>query len=449
VRVPVHSIAELLASGSRPSWQESVALVQEIASQLAPGQPVPAVDDLLLSEDGTLSFGFAGESPRPQVTDLAELLASLLAGSTAPVPLVDLAKENSKPEPAHPTLEGFRSALAFYERPNRRADVAAVAGRLAARAEGDRARELVAQLRQRALAEPEPEPSSSPAALPKPAAAFFHTHARQFQIAGGLVLVALLGGAALRAGVLSGSPVAPNSPLPERTPPVAPARDAVVDSPVAASGTGTPAEPAREPAATDEAESTGRNGVGPAASKSAIRSTSGTRPAEHAPGTVRQPAAASRPAIATRTATARIPANQPERPEPPAEITPVPRPLPVPRAPAQPSRSADTDAFGIRGGLSDGVPVYSREDPDVKPPRILRQQLPSAPAPNAQTGYLEFVVDTQGNVESLNLISPTTRFHDLMLVAAAKAWKFRPAVFDGRPVKYRMRVAITLDGPPE
>jgi hypothetical protein len=36
-----------------------------------------------------------------------------------------------------------------------------------------------------------------------------------------------------------------------------------------------------------------------------------------------------------------------------------------------------------------------------------------------------------------------------MLVAAAKAWKFRPALFDGRPVKYRMRVAITLDGPPD
>ncbi|HSJ40726.1 MAG TPA: hypothetical protein VK955_06695, partial [Xanthobacteraceae bacterium] len=60
--------------------------MQEIASQLAPGQQVPAADDLLLSEDGTLSFGFAGESIKPQVTDLGELLASLLAGSTAPPP---------------------------------------------------------------------------------------------------------------------------------------------------------------------------------------------------------------------------------------------------------------------------------------------------------------------------------------------------------------------------
>jgi hypothetical protein len=30
-----------------------------------------------------------------------------------------------------------------------------------------------------------------------------------------------------------------------------------------------------------------------------------------------------------------------------------------------------------------------------------------------------------------------------MLVAAAKAWKFRPAMKDGRPVRYRMQVRIT------
>jgi hypothetical protein len=144
----------------------------------------------------------------------------------------------------------------------------------------------------------------------------------------------------------------------------------------------------------------------------------------------------------------RPPGGQPDRPAFTVDTAIVqPLPLPVPRGAAPPARAGLMDASGVRGGLSEGGPVYSREDPDVKPPRILRQQLPSAPPPNAQTGYLEFVVDTHGDVESLNLISPTTRFHDLMLVAAAKAWKFRPALFDGRPVKYRMRVAITLDGP--
>lgn len=105
-----------------------------------------------------------------------------------------------------------------------------------------------------------------------------------------------------------------------------------------------------------------------------------------------------------------------------------------------------TDAFGTSGSLSEGSPVYSHADPDVKPPKLLRQQLPTRPAPNALTGYLDFIVDTQGDVEAITLTSPTTRFQDLMLVAAAKAWKFRPAQLAGRPVKYRMRVPITLDG---
>ena len=149
----MHTIAEILASDSRPSWQESVALVQEIASQLAPGQPVPATDDLLLSEDGTLSFGFAGESANPQVSDLGGLLVALLTGSSAPASLFDFAQENGRPEPAHPTLDGFRRALAFYERPNRRADLTAVAGRLAARAQADHARQLMAQIREKAQAQ--------------------------------------------------------------------------------------------------------------------------------------------------------------------------------------------------------------------------------------------------------------------------------------------------------
>ena len=31
-----------------------------------------------------------------------------------------------------------------------------------------------------------------------------------------------------------------------------------------------------------------------------------------------------------------------------------------------------------------------------------------------------------------------------MLVAAAKAWLFKPAVRDGRPVRFRARIRVTL-----
>src|SRR5207237_7751599 len=93
---------------------------------------------------------------------------------SAPAPLAELARENARPEPAHPTLEGFSRALAFYERPNRRADLVAVAGRMSSRTQADHTREIVAELRQRVLAQPEPgqkvlaEPESRQGVLSKP-----------------------------------------------------------------------------------------------------------------------------------------------------------------------------------------------------------------------------------------------------------------------------------------
>jgi TonB family protein len=88
--------------------------------------------------------------------------------------------------------------------------------------------------------------------------------------------------------------------------------------------------------------------------------------------------------------------------------------------------------------------TYTSANSEVTPPVWYRRQLPSEPAPDSKTGYFEIVIDTNGDVESVRLISPTRRYEERMLMAAAKAWKFRPARLNGEPVKYRMRVPITL-----
>jgi TonB family protein len=83
----------------------------------------------------------------------------------------------------------------------------------------------------------------------------------------------------------------------------------------------------------------------------------------------------------------------------------------------------------------------------VEPPRLLRPQLPSALPPTRspdEVGVLEVLVNEEGNVERVRLISPANRFQDRMLVSAAKTWKFTPAMRDGRPVRYLARVTITL-----
>ena len=40
------------------------------------------------------------------------------------------------------------------------------------------------------------------------------------------------------------------------------------------------------------------------------------------------------------------------------------------------------------------------------------------------------------------------RFQERMLMAAAKAWKFQPALRNGQPVRYRIRIPIILSDKP-
>ena len=97
---------------------------------------------------------------------------------------------------------------------------------------------------------------------------------------------------------------------------------------------------------------------------------------------------------------------------------------------------------------SDTPAVYTSTDPGVQPPALVRPQFPREPEPGDDTGYFDLVVDEQGNVERVKLLSPRRLFQERMLVAAAKAWKFRPAILEGQYVKYRLRVPIILTGMP-
>ena len=128
------------------------------------------------------------------------------------------------------------------------------------------------------------------------------------------------------------------------------------------------------------------------------------------------------------------------------------QPLPSARLGAAPSveprsRAADSP---VRARLTDSAaetvepPVYTHANSEVTPPVWSRRQLPSEPSPDSQTGYFDIVIDTNGDVESVRLISPTRRYEERMLMSAAKAWKFRPARLNGEPVRYRMQVPITL-----
>jgi hypothetical protein len=80
----------------------------------------------------------------------------------------------------------------------------------------------------------------------------------------------------------------------------------------------------------------------------------------------------------------------------------------------------------------------------VEPPVLVRRQMPSGRHPDADTGYFDLVVDQYGLVEQVRLVSPTGSFRERILVSAAKAWQFKPARLDGRPVRFRIQIPITI-----
>ena len=83
----------------------------------------------------------------------------------------------------------------------------------------------------------------------------------------------------------------------------------------------------------------------------------------------------------------------------------------------------------------------------MSPPILVKPHLPAEPpsdVPPWEVGTLELTVGTSGTVEQVHLISPYNRYQERMLVAAAKAWLFQPATKDGRAVRFRTRIRVTL-----
>jgi len=91
--------------------------------------------------------------------------------------------------------------------------------------------------------------------------------------------------------------------------------------------------------------------------------------------------------------------------------------------------------------------VYTKGDPGVVAPRPISRQFP-ATTPNGvpphRVGTLEMIVGKDGTVEFVKLHTPLNRYHERMIVSAAKAWLYRPATKGGRPVRYRLTVTINL-----
>lgn len=91
-------------------------------------------------------------------------------------------------------------------------------------------------------------------------------------------------------------------------------------------------------------------------------------------------------------------------------------------------------------------PIYSRSDSEVTPPRQIYPALPVEPPAASMKRDLtvvDLVIAPDGVVERVHLRTPPRDVLEFMLLSAAKAWRFEPALLEGRPVRFRYSVALT------
>jgi len=123
--------------------------------------------------------------------------------------------------------------------------------------------------------------------------------------------------------------------------------------------------------------------------------------------------------------------------------------------PPLPARAAENQAAIGRPAAASSAPevpahIFTIGDEDVIPPAPVIQNIPRWEAPNAMfqgttyTGSIEVVIDETGSVVGANIREKINAIYDPLIVAAAAKWKYRPALRNGQPVKYRKVIPVTL-----
>ena len=115
---------------------------------------------------------------------------------------------------------------------------------------------------------------------------------------------------------------------------------------------------------------------------------------------------------------------------------------PPPEPPAPAVAVAAAAAPVIKG-------IYDGTEPGLSLPITVRQTLPSFAGDMIvkRDGLLELVINEVGEVESAVMKLPVNPRYDSIVVGAAKGWKYSPATMNGRPVKFRKVIKISIKSP--
>ncbi len=120
-------------------------------------------------------------------------------------------------------------------------------------------------------------------------------------------------------------------------------------------------------------------------------------------------------------------------------------------APARPLAPARTDSSRPPSPASRAGIIYAGAgDRQLRPPVVVSQPAPELPRTVAEVMkrtsqkslVLELIIGETGEVEDITVVESVVPVYDLLVVRAARQWKYRPATFDGVPVRFRKSVTI-------
>jgi hypothetical protein len=395
---PSISLGDMVAHDLPLEWPEAVAVVQEVCTRLvSPRTGSPDLSHILLDSSGTMELLSAPPSTEPQVQRLGHLLSSLLEGTSPPAELRLFASQMTSSVTAT-SLDDFSRRLAYFERPGRsrllqqlfeRAEPALAAARqqrehpvaAAATADADRAS---GKERQRPRVD----------------------QRRLWRAIAAAVVIGLVG-----TGTFVGWRRLPRS---SAAPAVVRRTRAAVGSLVADTMNSGRALLAKAGLLTDAPAPAKQEQV-----RSAVK-----------PNSRRKPMA--KPSTPEGTA---VDSNPPAIPVPAAE-TPAVTANPVASASIVAADDLPADAI-----------VYSADDAGVLPPTLLFPQLPrteNGTPSHSAAADAEVLVNERGVVEAVKLLNHPEQVHERMLLSAMKAWRYHPALKDGRPVRYVVRIKLPL-----
>ena len=418
---PDLTVTEIVELAAPLAWQEVVAVIREYLLSASERTLVdPTV--MMLTAVGEMRPQIGVATSEHPARAASELLQKLLP-SEAPPSLLALAAQEAGPVPRRRSTQDLAHALAFFERPNRRADLVGLWARADTALARKRSDRELARLRHRVESPPLAVPPDVTLPLPwweSPVSTWTSTWTSRVTTTLASMLAwsdqgahnyalgaALCGILALTSSVwllvsLSGDR--------ERLEPLAgrALTRLVVAMPVA---------PIRAQVVTTTRRPTGD---APSAVAPAVRTVPVPVP-EPSPtpvpttGSVSEPDSSDAWVVTLR------------------ELVPESRPSAVRSQP----RAAGRPAAPAR--------IYSAADADVMP-ATLRWPLLTLEVVNAEEAgsmsVLRLVVDENGHVERVRLISPSNSYRDRMSLPAVKAWVFQPAVLDDRPVKYQLEVRV-------